>query len=150
MSQRQERIDRIVAVEREYLAASVASDLLQERLAADPAFLASHELRSRDARNLQAHLEGTYVIRLCAEFEAGLRDAWRNAFARQTQPPLRDLLAAVAARRLVPQDALDRADEVREYRNALVHENAPDVATIPIAEVRRHLCRFFSRLPSRW
>jgi hypothetical protein len=31
MSQRQERIGRIVAVEREYLAASVASDLLQER-----------------------------------------------------------------------------------------------------------------------
>lgn len=150
MSQRQARIDRIVAVERECLAASVASDLLHERLGADPAFLAPHELRSRDARNLRAHLEGTYVIRLCAEFEAGLRDAWRNAFGRQTQPPLRDLLAAMAARRLVHQDALDRADEVREYRNALVHEGAPDAAAIPIAEVRRHLCRFFSRLPSRW
>ena len=150
MSQRQERIGRTVAVEREYLAASVAADLLQERRGADPAFLAAHELRSRDARNLRAHLEGTYVIRLCAEFEAGLRDAWQNAFGRPTQPPLRDLLAAVAARRLVPQDALDRADEVREYRNVLVHEGAPDVAAIPIADVRRHLCRFFSRLPSRW
>ena len=39
MSQRQERIDRIVAVEREYLAASVAADVLEERLGADPAFL---------------------------------------------------------------------------------------------------------------
>ena len=38
MSQRQDRIDRIVAVEREYLAASVAADLLQARLGADPAF----------------------------------------------------------------------------------------------------------------
>ena len=43
MSQRQERIDRIVAVEREDLAASVAADLLQERLGADPAFLAAHD-----------------------------------------------------------------------------------------------------------
>ena len=110
----------------------------------------SHELRSRDARNLRSHLEGTYVIRLCAEFEAGLRDAWQTAFGRPTQPPLRDLLAAVAARRLVPQDALDRADEVREYRNALVHEGASDVGPIPITDVRRHLCRFFSRWPSRW
>ncbi len=59
MSQRQDRIDRIVAVEREYLAASVVADLLQERLGADPAFLAAHDLRSRDARNLRAHLEGT-------------------------------------------------------------------------------------------
>ena len=150
MNHRQDRIDRIVAVEREYLAASVAAELLQERLDADPAFLAEHDLRSRDARNLLAHLEGTYVIRLCAEFEAGLRDAWQNAFGRPTQPPLRDLLAAVAARRLIPQDALDRADEVREYRNALVHLGATVVAPIPIADVRRHLCRFFSRLPSRW
>ena len=90
------------------------------------------------------------MIRLCAEFESGLRDAWQNAFGRTTQPPLRDLLAAVAARRLVPQDALDRADAVREYRNGLVHEGTTVVATIPIADVRRHLCRFFSRLPSRW
>ncbi len=150
MSQRQERIDRIVAVEREYQAASVAADLLQEQLDANPAFLATHELRSRDARHLRAHLEGTYVIRLGAEFEAGLRDAWQNAFGRPTQPPLRDLLAAVAARRLVPQDTLDRADEVREYRNALVHEGASDAAPVSIADVRRHLCRFFSRLPSRW
>ena len=59
MSQRQERIDRLVAVEREYLAAAAAADLLAERLGADPAFLAAHDLRSRDARNLRTHLEGT-------------------------------------------------------------------------------------------
>jgi hypothetical protein len=61
MSQRQERIGRTVAVERQYLTAFVAADLLQERLGADPAFLASHELRSRDARNLRAHREGTLL-----------------------------------------------------------------------------------------
>ena len=75
MSKRQDRIDRILAVEREYLAAVVALMLLAERLDADPAFLASHDLRGRDARNLKINLEGTFVIRLCAEFESGLRDA---------------------------------------------------------------------------
>ena len=90
------------------------------------------------------------MIRLCAEFESGLRDAWQNAFGRNTQPPLRDLLAAVAARRLVPQDAVDRVDAVREYRNALVHEGTVDATATSIADVRRHLCRFFSRLPSHW
>ena len=150
MSQRQARIDRIVAVEREYWAAAVAVDLLQKQLDADPAFLSAQKLRSRDARSLRSHLEGTYVIRLCAEFEGGLRDAWENAFGRQTHPPLRDLLVAIAARRLVPQDTLDRVDEVRCYRNALVHEGTSDTMQIPIADVRRYLCRFFSRLPSRW
>ncbi len=64
MSQRQERIGRIVAVEREYLAASVAADLLQEQLGADPAFLASHELRSRDARNLRHIWKERFFSRL--------------------------------------------------------------------------------------
>ena len=150
MSKRQDRIGRILAVEREYLAAAVALVLLAERLDADPAFLAKYDLRSRDARNLQANLEGTFVIRLCAEFESGLRDAWQNAFGRDTHPPLRDLLTALAARRLVPQDWLDRADAVREYRNALVHEGNPEAVAIPIAEVRGRLCRFFSRLPWEW
>jgi hypothetical protein len=71
MSKRQERIDRILAVEREYFAAVVAAELLAERLGVHPSFLTQHDLRSRDARNLRVHLEGTYVIRVCAEFESG-------------------------------------------------------------------------------
>jgi hypothetical protein len=87
MSKRQVRLQRIRAVEREYLAASVAVELLDDRLRADPAFLAPYELRNRDAGSLRANLEATFFIRLFAEFEAGLRDAWARAFGRTTHPP---------------------------------------------------------------
>jgi hypothetical protein len=112
--------------------------------------LAAARLRYRDARDLRANLESTFLLRLFAEFESGLRDAWQHALARPTQPPMRDLLPAVAARCLVPQDWLDAADAVREHRNALVHEGPAVVEPIPIAEARRRLCRFFSRLPADW
>ena len=109
---RQERMERIRAVEREHQAAVKAVELLAERLRADPAFGADDEWRFRDARNLRANLEATFLIRLFAEFEAGLRDAWRNTFRRTTHPTMRDLLEAVARLRLIPQDWLDDAHEV--------------------------------------
>lgn len=150
MSKRQDRLQRIRAVEREYLAATVAVDLLEEQLRANPAYLVPFELRNRDAGQLRANLEATFLIRVFAEFESGLRDAWDKAFGRTTHPPLRDLLPAIAALRLVPQDWLDEADEVRAYRNTLVHEGESNATIIPLDETRRRLCRYFSHLPRDW
>jgi hypothetical protein len=150
MSRRQDRLERIVAVEREYRVAEVAMELLEERLQTDPGFLKLHQLGRRDARNLRDNLEATFAIRLSAEFESGLRDAWKNAFKRDTYPPMKDLLAAVTAKRFIPQESLKEADEVRVYRNSLVHEEAAEADYIPIRDVRRRLCRFFSYLPLDW
>lgn len=147
---RQERIERIRAVEREHQAAAVAVELLEERLRTDPVFGAHDAWRFKDARSLRANLEGTFLLRLFAEFESGLRDAWRNAFGRATQPPMRDLLEAVARLRLIPQDWLDGAHEVREYRNRLVHEGDEPGAAVTLAEARHRLCRFFGWLPLTW
>ena len=147
---RQERIERICAVEREHQAAAVAVDLLEERLRSDPAFGLSDEWRFRDARNLRANLEGTFLLRLFAEFESGTRDAWLKAFGRATHPPMRDLLEAVARLRLIPQDWLDDAHEVREYRNRLVHEGDDRGDAVSVPEARHRLCRFFSWLPLTW
>lgn len=150
MMKRQERIERIVAVHREYLAAAAAMDLLEERLRSDPQFGVAGGWRSRDARKLRESLEATFLLRLCAEFESGLRDAWQNFFHRPTHPPMRDLLIAIATQH-VPQGWLAAADAVREYRNTLVHESgATRAEPISLADARRHLCRFFSCLPLDW
>ncbi|HZK82436.1 MAG TPA: hypothetical protein VFC46_15245 [Humisphaera sp.] len=94
------------------------------------------------------NLEGTYIIRLFAEFESGAREYWDAKWA--TDPKAVDLLDGLAARCRIPVMQTDSAHSVRDYRNALVHErdNKPDV--VPIDKARSYLCHFFSYLPPRW
>lgn len=151
MIKRQERIERIRAVENEYRAAADGVRLLMDQLRADPNWGEKHGWRARDGNQLSENLESTYLIRLYAEFEAGLRDVWAHYFARTTHPTVRDLLIAIAGRRNIPQDWLEDADTVRLYRNAIVHEGSDDhIEALPLADARRHLCRYFSRLPEDW
>ncbi len=140
---------RIKAIEREYSAAQLALDRLRSAIAADPTILMG-DIRARDIRHASELLEGTYIIRLFAEFETALRLFWPAA--RTSDPPsrTRDLLDGVAATRRVPNDMLLNAHKVREYRNSLVHERDDPILPISIAETRSHLCKFLGRLPERW
>lgn len=139
---------RIKNVERlEYLAARLAIDHLLAAAERDSTIL-PRNLRVRDVRRAAERLEGTYIIRLFAEFESGLRLFWETT--RSTHPPTQDLLNGVAATRGIPHDKLMNAHTVREYRNSLVHEREEPTVPIAIAESRSHLCRFFSYLPPEW
>jgi len=73
MIRRQQRIKWIAAVAKEYLAAKSAADLLATRLQADPNYGDSHGWEAGDGVAFKANLESTYIVRLYAEFEAGLR-----------------------------------------------------------------------------
>jgi hypothetical protein len=150
MTRKQRRLERIRAIEREYRVALVAASGLDERLRADPSALDREQLKFVDYRNFRDNLEPTYLIRLFAEFEAGLREAWELAFRRTTSPSVRDLIDSIYAQCFIPQDWCDRAHEVREYRNGLVHEGGGEAQAIGIREASGHLCRFFSRLPHQW
>lgn len=150
MSKRQDRFDRFAAVLREFQTAIVAIGLLEERIRANPSFLSDYDLRPRDARNLANHLEATFLIRLYAEFESGLREIWRSFFRRVTHPPMMDLLVALATLRFIPQDCVQEVDAVRTYRNSLVHELVLDAENIAIAHARRRLCWFWSFMPLDW
>jgi hypothetical protein len=150
LNKREERIERIVGVEGEFFAARAAVTLLERRVQADPSFGLSEGWRRKDARELRSNLEGTYLIRIFAEFETALRDVWENSFLRITRPPTGALLQAIAARRFVEQGCLDRADAVRVYRNSLVHEGNEQIEAMPIGEARSCLCRYLSRLPRDW
>ena len=57
---------------------------------------------------------------------------------------------SIAARCLLPQDWNDDAHEVRQYRNALVHEESDQSRPITVPEARKRLSRFVSRLPLDW
>jgi hypothetical protein len=153
MIKRQQRIAWIAAVEKEYFAARSAAELLQAQLRADPNYGRSHGWEARDGVAFNAKLEATYIVRLYAEFEAGLRDYWANHLNRTTHPRMVQLMQSLANQR-VSTDRLDDANDVREYRNFLVHdelrEPPPDMRTFTVEEAKRHLCYFFGRLDPDW
>ncbi len=149
MIRRQQRIKWIAAVAKEYLAAKSAADLLETQLQADPNYGGRNGWEARDGVAFKANLESTYIVRLYAEFESGLRDYWKNHLNRTTHPPMFQLLQSLADQR-ISTDRLDDADAVREYRNFLVHDESgeppPKMRTFTVAESKMHLCYFFGRL----
>jgi hypothetical protein len=54
--------------------------------------------------------------------------------------------------RQIDHDWRAAVDEVRGFRNAIVHEVgfARESAVVSLAESKRRLCRYFSRLPPDW
>jgi hypothetical protein len=148
MPRNQEWLTRIKAVDREYAAVQLATSRLLAEGRRDPTVLEGG-VQHRDVVSASRALQGTYVIRLFAEFETGLRQYWETV--SNTHPRTRDLLDGLAARCRIGDDQRDNAHLVREYRNSLVHERGDeDVEPIPIATARGHLCRFFSFLPPQW
>jgi hypothetical protein len=140
---------RIKAVEREYSAARLA--IYRLLAAAEQASLRLEgELTLRDIRHASERLEGTYLVRLFAEFETGLRLFWSTIKATDPPSRTRDLLDGIAATRHIPHDRLADVHAVREYRNSLVHEREEPTDPVSIAQARNHLNRFFSFLPLQW
>lgn len=138
---------RIKAVEREYIAMRQAADRFWESALSDPTILMD-SLRHREIVRASQNLEGTYVVRLFAEFESGCRQYWRAKWS--TDPKTVDLLDGLAARCGIPDTQRDNAHQVREYRNSLVHEREEKTDAVPMATARGYLCRFFSFLPPEW
>lgn len=149
MIKRQRRIERIAAVAREYLAAKSAADLLKAKLQADPNCGRNQGWEARDGTAFIDKLDATYLIRLFAEFEAGLRDYWEYHLGKDTHPPMVQLMPAVADQRL-SIDRFEDADAVRDYRNVLVHEPPPNMRAFTVREAKSHLCYFFGRLDPDW
>lgn len=148
MTLRDDWLTRIKAVGREFVAVRIAVDRLLETASREPGVLLGR-VEHRDLSRASAALEGTYLTRMFAEFETGLRQYW--ASIQTTNPRSVDLLNALAARRGIPDDQRDNAHAVREYRNSLVHERQDEEAqAIPLATAQGHLCRFFARLPREW
>jgi hypothetical protein len=99
----------------------------------------------RCARNLQV----TFVLRLFAEFEAILRDFWAKGIGRTSEPDMRPLMESIARRRGMTDGDLTRANEIREYRNRIIHENLRD-DRFGFPECLRALGLYLKWLPLKW
>jgi len=147
---RVEWIERIKFVEREFSAVRLGVARLITDSRSDPTVLSASSLRPRDLEYAADRCEGTYLIRLFAEFETGLRLFWTSARAGEPPGRTRDLIDGISASRRIRDLDRDRVHEVREFRNALIHERLEDVQAISLPNARQHLCRFFSHLPLKW
>ena len=140
-------------VEGEYRAARIAVDRLKAEAVASPDILQKEDKTRTYLRDADRNLEGTYLVRLFAAFEAALRSYDR---ARHNNPT-RDVAASVlidtiSGRRGQGISAAVRegAHAVRRVRNYWAHENDAVAAPMSMAQARaRHLraeCR--ERTPS--
>src|SRR5260370_20947551 len=75
---RDQWFDRIKSIERDHSAARFAMDRLREVLRLDPTNL-TEPLIPQHIHDASKRLDGTYLIRVFAEFEPGLRLFWRTA-----------------------------------------------------------------------
>ena len=107
---------RIKSVETEYKAMRQASERFKKMALDDPSIL---EIGSehRHLVTACAKLESTYLIRLFAEFETGVRQYW--ATQKSKRPNTTDLLKGTASRRHIPTTELELADSVRKYPKLL-------------------------------
>jgi hypothetical protein len=150
MRKRDEWITRIKLVEQEWEIATVAVARLADEARSDLTLLPPNS-KFQDVRRTAEALPTTYFVRLFAVFEAGLRQYWRDGLSRPTQPQARDLLDGMTSARGIDNPVHEAAHRVREFRNALVHEQEGEPGeAFTVAEARRHLTRFFSYLPPDW
>jgi hypothetical protein len=112
--------------------------------------LHGEQLKTADAQAFSNNLEGTYVLRIFAEFEQGLRDWWLNGRGRKGSPKASVLMERIAAVRHIPRDDLENAHLVRDHRNTLIHEESEYGHPVTLAEARRYLCTYFKWLPLTW
>jgi hypothetical protein len=114
-----------------------------------PELLYTHHLNLAEMRALAAELEDLYFTRMFACFESGLRHFWRTTI-RNTKPRTEHLITSIAARVGVPQDTLDTVQEIRNFRNYLIHEEHEVQKRFTMDEASGPLNTYLARLPLEW
>jgi hypothetical protein len=84
-----------------------------------------------------------------ALFESSPRHYWRTNI-RDSKPLTQQLISSIAGRLGVPQDTLDKVQEIRKFRNYLLHEEFEVTSSFTIEEASGHLNTYLARLPLEW
>ena len=140
--------ERIKSVEREYWSSRLAIDRLSRDVQLDPRVL-GHTSRPRDLIMASGNLEGTYLVRMFSEFEAGVRSFWRT-IKPNSQPPASQLFDHVGAKRDIPRVVIAEVHVIRIYRNHLVHGRREEVQQVTLQRARSSLQTYLARFPERW
>ncbi len=144
--------EHIKKVEGEYRAARIAVDRLKADLLITPDLPIEDEARNY-LRQADRNLEGTFLVRLFAAFEAALRSYDR---ARHNDPTRDEhasvLIDTIGGRRGVgiSTRVRERAHAVRRVRNYWAHENDALPEPLTIKDAKGRLQEFLSWLPEEW
>jgi len=145
--------EHIKDVEAEYRAVRFAIDHLKTGLVTSPNLMKRDDEARVNIPNADGNLEGTYIVRLFAAFEAALRSYNR---ARHNDPTRAEdasvLIDIIGGRRGQGISALVREDAhgVRRVQNYWAHEDDSTTKLMSIADARARLQKYLSCLPAEW
>ena len=145
--------EHVKDVEREYRAARFAVDRLLIQARESPDTLSGHDETRAAIPDADRNLEGTYIVRLFAAFEAALRSYYMSAHkGADNIPNAATLINTTGGRRGQGISHKDRtgAHEVREVRTFWAHENEEVPKPMTIAEARSRLNTYLAWLPANW
>jgi hypothetical protein len=137
----------------EYRSARAAVDRLKEAVAATPDLLKKDPVAREYLRKAHENLEGTYIVRLFAAFEAALRSYDR---VKQNDPNRRTdasvMIDEIGGKRGrgIQMGIRNRAHEVRRVRNYWAHEEDAVPAAMTVDEARARLQAYLHELPDEW
>jgi len=135
----------------EFKAARFAVSRLKEQVNADANLVAGEHGVREHLSSADANLEGTYIVRIFAAFEAALRSYDRHHFndpERETKASIMiDQLGALNQVRIAIRDGVHR---VRRIRNYWAHDADEDPNPMPIDRVRGLLQAYLDRFPKGW
>lgn len=142
-------IRSLKGIEHEYRVANIAMRRLADQARRDPTILDS-DMRVRGISEALGNLDGTYGIRLFAEFETGLRKFWETTRIEPEPRGIAEIIDRIAARHGIGHVELTTAHRVRQYRNRQIHDNEEEGESLEVSDCRSCLCTFLSKMPSNW
>ena len=137
----------------EYKSARVAVDRLKVAVVGTPDLLKKDPVAREYLRQADENLEGTYIVRLFAAFEAALRSydrAKHNDPNRRTDASV--MIDEIAGKRGrgIQTGIRRRAHEVRLVRHYWAHESDENPGPMTVDEARARLQTYLHELPDEW
>ena len=147
---RDDLIRRIDAVQTEFGVSRHALTELTISVGRNPTPLRRQGLRPRDVAACLRHLEPTYIVRAFAEFDMSVRHVHRKVRRRPalSRGHVVDLMDWLASHFYMTYAVAASADDVRAYRNSIVHEGNP-ATPLTLGQCCSHLRRFLGWLPHK-
>jgi hypothetical protein len=145
--------EHIVEVWGEFRSARAAVNRLRAAVAAAPDLLKNDRVAREYLSRADKNLDGTYIVRLFAAFEAALRSydrAKHDDPTRETKSAIMiDEIGGKRGRGIQP-GIRQRAHDVRQVRNFRAHDEDAVPAPMTVDEARARLQAYLHELPDEW
>ena len=140
---------RIQKAAGEYRVAREALDRLNAQMAADANSV--HPSLSEHLRQADLNLEGTYIIRVFAVFDAALRSYDRSYFDDQDrETKVAVMIDQLGALLHVPEPFREGVHRARRARHFWAHELEGDPGPMTLDRVRGYLQTYLNKFPKSW